>query len=170
MKIWFERILAGLRWAGEKLRALFDTVYDPPPRTIRFWFWGFAAVAAACWITFAFVNSWYYRPTAQYFAEFSHTWLGDDGDVVLPEHEEPVPAVALPAIEVPSVDVVCHDMSDTPHCEPVKELTPEVKNEVSDIPPPVAKLVVAKRAPTVRKFRNVRRVTKRVKYQTYWGF
>jgi hypothetical protein len=156
-----EAALAAFRWAREMLRALFDTVYDPPPRTIRFWFWSFAAVAAVCWITFAFVNSWYYRPTAQYFAEFSHTWLGDDGDVVLPEHEEPLPTVALPAIEVPSAAVVCHDMSDTPHCEPVKVAEPE-KVEVSDIPPPVAKPKAT--------HRKSRRVRTHQPYQTYWGF
>lgn len=184
MKIWFDRILAGLRWAGEKLvafvkfalaklKVVFDTVYDPPPRTIRFWFWSFAAVAAVCWITFAFVNSWYYRPTAQYFAEFSHTWLGDDGDVVLPEHEEPVPAVALPAIEVPTVDVVCHDMSDTPQCEPVQKPSEkstegtQIEAEANSIPPPAAKSPVgykAKKSPTGYKRR------KHQPYVTYWGY
>ena len=169
MKIWFERILAAFRWAGEKLRALFDTVYDPPPRTIRFWFWGFAAVAAACWITFAFVNSWYYRPTAQYFAEFSHTWLGDDGDVVLPEHEEPLPTVALPAIEVPSAAVVCHNMSDTPHYEPVQESAEnytsgtQIETEANPIPLPIAK-------PKKATHYKLKRVRKRQPYHTYWGF
>ncbi len=159
-----EAALAVFRWIRETLRALFDTVYDPPARTIRFWFWSFAAVAAVCWITFAFVNSWYYRPTAQYFADFSHTWLGDDGDVVLPEHEEPVPVGALPAIEVPTVDVVCHDMSDTPHCEPVGERmgnSPSIPQSV-EIPPPVAK-------PKATHYK-LKRVRKHQPYVTYWGF
>jgi hypothetical protein len=162
-----DAVLAAFRWAREMLRALFDTVYDPPPRTIRFWFWSFAAVAAVCWITFAFVNSWYYRPTAQYFAEFSHTWLGDDGDVVLPEHEEPLPTVALPAIEVPIPAVVCHDASDTPHCETVAEAGIPVSEQVQEVTPPVAKPPVgykAKKSPTGYKRR------KHQPYQTYWGF
>src|SRR5690606_20864368 len=76
MKIWLDRILAALRWAGEKLVAfakvafakiqvIFNTVYDPPPRTIRFWFWSAFGLVACVWITFAFVNSWFYKPAVQ---------------------------------------------------------------------------------------------------------
>lgn len=164
MKIWIERALAALRWVGEKLAAfgkavlakltvVFNTVYDPPPKTIRFWFWSWAALVFVVWLGFAFTNSWFYRPTAQYF-----TSIFEDGDVFIPDHIEPLPSVPTPTIEVPSVEVVCHDMSDTPHCEPVKV-------EVSEIPPPVAKPKA-----TIRKSRIVRRVAKRTPYQTYWGF
>jgi hypothetical protein len=175
MKLWLERALAVIRWGWEKLvafakvvwsvlRATFDTVYDPPPKTIRFWFWSFTALVAVVWLTFAFTNSWFYRPTVEFFAT-----LGDDGDVFLPDHMEPLPSVATPAVPVPSVEVACHDMSDTPQCEPV--LPPESgsggKVEVSDIPPPVAKPPVgykAKKSPAGYKRR------KHQPYQTYWGF
>jgi len=173
MKIWIERALAGVRWVWEKLvvfakwtlaklTAVFNTVYDPPPKTIRFWFWSWTAMVVVVWVSFAFVNSWFYKPTAQYF-----TSIFEDGDVFIPDHIEPLPSVATPAIEVPSVEVVCHDMSDTPQCEPVKDLTPEVKKEVSEIPPPVAKSPVgykAKKSPTGYKRR------KHQSYVTYWGF
>jgi hypothetical protein len=173
MKIWIERALAGVRWvwerfvplakAGwEKLRALFDTIYDPPPKTIRFWFWSWAALMFVAWLTFAFTNSWFYKPTVAYFSSF----VGEDVSYVLPE-PTPLPSVATPAVELPSVEVVCHDMSDTPQCEPVEELTPEVKKEVSEIPPPAVKSPVgykAKKSPAGYKRR------KHQPYVTYWGF
>jgi hypothetical protein len=134
MKWLKDATLAGLRWGREtlvplaktalaKLRILFDTVYDPPPKTIRFYFWSALALIACVWLTFAFTNSWFYKPTVQALAEFSYALSGDDGDVVLPELE-PLPPVPTPAAAIetlPSVEVVCHDMSDTPHCEPVYE-------------------------------------------------
>jgi hypothetical protein len=167
MKIWFERILAGLRWAGEKLvafvkfalaklKVVFDTLYDPPPRTIRFFFWSVMAGVVVVWCFFAFTNSWFYKPTVAYF-----TTMFEDGDVVLPEHVEPkpLPEVVTRLPSLPSVEVVCHDMSDTPQCE-------EVKPEVTEvIPVPIVK---AKPEPTIRKYRKVRRKPK--PYQTYWGF
>jgi hypothetical protein len=173
MKALLEKALAGLRWGWEKLVAfgktalakltvIFNTVYDPPPRTIRFWFWSWAALMLVAWLTFAFVNSWFYRPTVEFFAT-----LGDDGDVFIPDHIEPLPSVPTPAAPVPSVEVVCHDMSDTPQCEPVNELTPEVKKEVSEIPPPAVKSPVgykAKKSPAGYKRR------KHQPYVTYWGF
>jgi hypothetical protein len=169
MKALLEKALAGVRWvwerfvplakAGwEKLRALFDTIYDPPPKTIRFWFWSWAALMFVAWLTFAFTNSWFYKPTVAYFSSF----VGEDVSYVLPE-PTPLPSVPTPAVTVPSVEVVCHDMSDTPQCEPVQELTPEVKKEVSDIPPPVAKPKA-----TGKKRLQVRR--KHQPYVTYWGF
>jgi hypothetical protein len=173
MKALLEKALAALRWGWEKLVAfgkvafaklqmIFNTVYDPPPKTIRFWFWSWAALMLVAWLTFAFTNSWFYKPTVEFFAT-----LGDDGDVFIPDHIEPLPSVATPAIEVPSVEVVCHDMSDTPHCEPV--LPPMAENggnvvEQEALPPPVAKpknAVVKKRLTTRRKHQP---------YVTYWGF
>ena len=174
MKLWLERALAVIRWGWEKLvafakvvwsvlRATFDTVYDPPPKTIRFWFWSFTALVAVVWLTFAFTNSWFYRPTVEFFAT-----LGDDGDVFLPDHMEPLPSVATPAVPVPSVEVVCHDMSDTPHCEPASskldksaETAPIVENAIQTPPVAKAKAVVKKRLTTRRKHQP---------YVTYWGF
>lgn len=170
MKIWFERILAGLRWAGEKLVALvkvvlaklkvvFDTVYDPPPRTIRFFFWSFVGIVACTWLTFAFVNSWFYKPTVAYL-----TTMFEDGDVVLPEHVEsqPLPEVVTRLPSLPPVEVVCHDMSDTPQCEPVKPEVTEV------IPAPIVGAPVAKPKSTVLYKRKKK--SKPQPYQTYWGF
>lgn len=184
MKLWFERALAVVRWGWEKLVALakvafaklqvaFNTIYDPPPKTIRFWFWSFAAVLFACWLTFAFVNSWFYKPTVQALTEFRYAIGGDDLDVVLPEIE-PLPPVPTPAASVSSVEVVCHDMSDTPHCETVYETSEKRSQgtqieEVVNLPPTVAKPPVgykAKKSPTGYK----RRKAKPVPYVTYWGF
>lgn len=171
MKIWLERILAGLRWAGEKLvaflkfalaklKVVFDTVYDPPPRTIRFFFWSFVGIIACTWLTFAFVNSLFYKPTVAYF-----TTMFEDGDVVLPEDVEPqpLPEVVTRLPSLPPVEVVCHDMSDTPQCE-------EVKPEVTEVIPAtiVEAPVVKPKLYTVSKKRVQRRKPK--PYQTYWGF
>ena len=173
MKIWFERALAAIAWVGKKLAAfgkfalaklqvVFNTIYDPPPKTIRFWFWSFAAVMLACWVVFAFTNSWFYRPTIQALSEFRYA-LGDDLDVVLPE-VEPLPPVPTPAASVTPVEVVCHDMSDTPHCEPVPVETEASAVSVEEIPPPVAKP-----KSTIKKSLKVRH-KKREPYVTYWGF
>jgi hypothetical protein len=179
MKIWIERALAALRWVWDRLapalrwvvdraKVVGNTVYDPPPKTIRFWFWSWAALMLVAWLTFAFTNSWFYRPTVEFFAT-----LGDDGDVFIPDHIEPLPPVATPAVTVPSVEVVCHDMSDTPHCEPVQvpsEKSTEgtqIKADVNSIPPPVAKSregYKTKKSPVGYKRR------KHQPYQTYWGF
>lgn len=151
----WDAVVAFGKAAFEKLTILFNTIYDPPPKTIRFWFWSFTAIAVTCWLTFAFVNSWFYRPTVEFFAT-----LGDDGDVFLPDHIEPLPPV-------PSVEVVCHDMSDTPHCEPASskldksaETAPIVENAIQTPP-------VAKTKPTHYRLKRVR---KHQPYQTYWGF
>jgi len=175
MKIWIERALAALRWVWDRvapalhwtldrIRAIFNTVYDPPPKTIRFWFWSWAALMLVAWLTFAFTNSWFYRPTVEFFAT-----LGDDGDVFIPDHIEPLPSVPTPAASLPSVEVVCQDMSDTPHCEPVYESAEkrsqgtQTEAEVNSIPPPVAKPKA-----TRKKRLQVRR--KHQPYVTYWGF
>lgn len=162
MKIWIERALAALRWGwdhirhvsrliGSKLVEIGNTIYDPPPVAYKRLFFTGLAIFVAGGLTFAFANSWFYRPTVEFFAT-----LGDDGDVFIPDHIEPLPSVATPAVTVPSVEVVCHDMSDTPQCEPVKDLTPEV------IPPPVAK-------PKATHYR-LKRVRKHQPYVTYWGY
>lgn len=143
MKWLKDATLAGLRWGREtlvplaktalaKLRILFDTVYDPPPKTIRFYFWSALALIACVWLTFAFTNSWFYKPTVQALAEFSYALSGDDGDVVLPEME-PLPPVPTPAEVVTTLPpaMICHDMSDTPHCEPV--LPPEAETEGNEL-------------------------------------
>lgn len=176
MKALLEKALAALRWGWErlvplakaawgKLRALFDTIYDPPPKTIRFWFWSWAALMFVAWLTFAFTNSWFYKPTVAYFSSF----VGEDVSYVLPE-PTPLPSVPTPAVTVPSVEVVCHDMSDTPQCEPVQlpsEKSTEgtqIATETNSIPPPVAKPKLTSKA---RKKVNRR---KHQPYQTYWGF
>jgi hypothetical protein len=175
MKIWIERALAALRWVWgkfvpfakatwTKLTAWFDTIYDPPPRTIRFWFWSWAALMLVAWLTFAFTNSWFYRPTVEFFAT-----LGEDGDVFIPDHLDPLPPVATPAETVPAVEVVCHDMSDTPHCEPVhvpSEKSTEgtqIEANAASIPPAIAKPKL-----TYQKKKKVNR--KHEPYVTYWGF
>jgi hypothetical protein len=161
--VW-DRLAPALRWVVDRAKVVGNTVYDPPPRTIRFWFWSFAALIACVWVTFAFTNSWFYKPTVEFFAT-----LGDDGDVFIPDHIEPLPPVATPAVTVPSVEVVCHDMSDTPHCEPVK-LPSEKSTEgtqidanANSIPPAIAKPKL-----TYRKKKKVNR--KYQPYVTYWGF
>jgi len=175
MKLWIERALAGLRWGWDhithvsimvwsKVVALGNTIYDPPPIAYKRLFFTGLAIFVAGGLTFAFVNSWFYKPTAQYF-----TSLLEDGDVFIPDMHDPkpLPPVAEVVTELPAVEVVCHDMSDTPQCEPVKDLTPEVKKEVSEIPPPVAKPPVgykAKKSPTGYKRR------KHQPYVTYWGY
>lgn len=175
MKAWFDTALAWLAWGWEKLVALaktawgylrvaFDTVYDPPPRTIRFFFWSFLGVVACVWLTFAFVNSWFYKPTVKYLASFS--WGTDDLDVVLPEHVAVLPPVA-PAAPILQPVKVCEDMSDTPRCVPAKlesEGTLTYLPEKEVIPLPVAK----PKLDTKKKIRIYRREHK--PYETVWGF
>jgi hypothetical protein len=154
---WLKRVtLAAFRWAGEKLRALFDTVYDPPPRTIRFFFWSFIVILALSWGTFAFVNSWFYQPAVSFM-----TTLGDDGDVLLPEdHTTFLPEVVTPLPEIKPT-LVCEDMSDTPHCVPVYESaekrTVATQTEASVNQPAVAKPKLQKKAK--RKVRKVNTVS-----------
>lgn len=154
-------VVSSAKWVGAKLDAGLGVIYDPPPKTVRFWLASFAALAAVCWVTFAFVNSWYYQPAMAFLT-------GDDGDVVLPEMAIPLPPVPTPVTVLPSVAepaVVCHDMSDTPHCEKVAELEPVIVS----VPPPVAKPkgvtgYKAKKSPASYKRR------KREPYKTHWGF
>lgn len=174
MKIWFERILAGLRWAGEKLvafvkwmwakiAALGNTIYDPPPVAYKRLFFTALVIFLAGGVTFSFTRSWFYKPTVAYF-----TTMFEDGDVVLPEHVEPqpLPEVVTRLPSVPPVEVVCHDMSDTPQCEPVKPEVTEV------IPAPIVEAPVVKKASNVQKMHIAKRrkVRKPQPYQTYWGF
>lgn len=174
MKIWLERALAALRWGWEKLVSLVkwawaklvvigNTLYDPPPVAYKRLFFLFAGIFVAGGLTFAFVNSWYYKPTAQYLADISRTISGDDGDVALPKLE-PLPSVPTPAIPLPPVELVCFDASDTPHCEPIARATPVV--ETVKVLPPVA----AKAIDTKKKNRIYRRKAKRTPLETYWGF
>jgi hypothetical protein len=157
----WDRIVPALSWVANRVTAAFNTVYDPPPKTIRFWFWSWAAMVAVVWVAFAFTNSWFYKPTAQYF-----TSLFEDGDVFIPDIHEPKPLapVADVVTELPSVEVVCHDMSDTPQCEPAGSNVSAGSVEVTEIPPPVAKPKLTSKA---RKKVNRR---KHQPYQTYWGF
>lgn len=161
MKIWFERFLAVLRWGWDhfinvskviwsKLHAWFSVTVDPPARTRRFYFLCALAVFAMGWISYAFVNSWFYKPTIQALAEFSYVISGDDGDVPLPEIE-PLPDVAVAALPHPVKveEIRCLDMSDTPQCEPV-ELDPVVVEPEAEPP-------VVKPKATHRKSRVVRR-------------
>lgn len=177
MKSLLEKALAALRWGWEKLlplakaawtklRDLFDTVYDPPPKTIRFWFWSFAIIVLVCWLTFAFVNSWFYKPTVQALAEFSYILSGDDGDVDLPAIE-PLQPAAAPAVELPAVEVVCQDMSDTPKCETV---VPQSRDK-ADVAPLKQQEVATPKDDKPKAKRYIRRAKNKHKpYQTYWGF
>lgn len=178
MKALFETALAWLRWGWDhvirvskvilaKLKVVFDTVVDPPPRTIRFFFWSATAAIFAVWCVFAFANSWFYRPTVEALSSFSWSLGGDDLDVELPAAKVE-PKIVIPSVVVttlpPPETKKCEDMSDTPHCP---ELPPESKSggnvEVSDVPVPVAK------ASKVRKAHVARRA-KFKPYETVWGF
>jgi hypothetical protein len=146
--VW-EAFVSGAKWIGSKIVALGNTIYDPPPVAYRRLFWIALAIFLAGGATFAFVRSWYYQPVMAFLT-------GDDGDVELPKLE-PLPPVPTPATALPSVEVVCLDMSDTPHCVPVK-----VKPEpvvVTVLPPPKPK-------PVKRKKKRVRPV----KHEPYWPF
>jgi hypothetical protein len=161
----WERLVSALAAVWAKLVEIGNTVYDPSPRTIKTFFFAALGIFAVCWATFAFVNSWFYKPTVQYFASFS--W-SDDGDVELSERVEVLPSVPTPATPVPSPAVVCQETSDTPHCEPVH--VPSEKNtdgrqieaKANSMPPPVAK-------PTLTR-NKMKRVRKRQPFETYWGF
>lgn len=168
MKIWIERALAGLRWGWEKfvalakvvwtkLSAALNTVIDPPPAAIKVYIFVMIGIAFVGGCTFAYTRSYFYSPTT-----FSFLWMGDDSDVVLPEMTLPLPSVPTPASVLPEPAVVCHDMSDTPHCEAVAvELEPVV---VTVLPPVAKKAVIYKK----RKAQITRRKHKPI--QTYWGF
>lgn len=171
MKIWIERALAGLRWGWEKTVMLAkaawawtvktgNTIYDPPPVAYKRLFFVTFAIFIAGGMTFAFVNSWFYKPTANYVASFL-----DNDSYMLPEME-PLPPVTTPATPLPSVEVVCHDMSDTPECEPVQESaeksTSGTQIEAKANPAPVAKPKLT--------YKKKRKVNRHKPYQTYWGF
>lgn len=164
-----DKALAGLRWVGQAFvwlanaaREWGNGIYDPPPRARKWFFFTAAAIFASGWLTFAFTNSWFYKPTVAYF-----TTMFEDGDVVLPEHVEPqpLPEVVTRLPSVPSVEVVCHDMSDTPQCEPVRD----VEEVTKVIPAPIVEAPVVKKA-VVKKRLTTRRTMKRKPYQTVWGF
>lgn len=117
-----DKALAALRWVGEALAALVragwaalvklgQTVYDPPPKTIRFWFFSLLALALAGAGTYAFVNSWFYTPTIATLSSLFHE------EAEYPEPEVIMaapPPVALPALP-PGTAL---DMSDTPQRVP----------------------------------------------------
>jgi hypothetical protein len=177
MKIWIERTLAGLRWVwdavawrAKRIWLKLDSLqYDPPPLSYkRMLYIGLAFVVSL------FVVYHLGKVVGRGGVVSAHSFMSEVGvsfpevstGYILPE-PEPLPSVPTPAAPVPSVEVVCHDMSDTPQCETVEELTPEVKNEVSEIPPPAVKPPVgykAKKSPAGYKRR------KHQPYVTYWGF
>lgn len=182
MKIWLDRILAALRWAGEKLVAcakvafeklqiIFNTIYDPPPKTIRFWFWSVAVIVLVSWITFAFVNSWFYKPAVQALTDFTYVLGGDDGDVDLPMMEALPPLPVEDEIVAQEARVICLDASDTPQCVPGREETEGM--ELSSVPErevnpsPKPKKAIAY---TPRKKAKAYKIRKHQPYQTYWGF
>lgn len=156
-------LVSFLKWVWAKLKVVFDTVVDPPPRTIRFFFWSATAAIFAVWCVFAFANSWFYRPTVEALSSFSWSLGGDDLDVELPAAKVE-PKIVIPSVVVttlPPPERVCQDMSDTPQCEPVKvELEPVV---VEALPLPVAK-------PKKATHYKLKRVRKHQPYQTVWGF
>jgi len=138
MKIWFERALAALRWGWGKLvwlagvlKVWGNGLYDPPPRARKWFFLIALAIFASGWLTFAFVNSWFYKPMLALFQSI------DEGDVAIPE----TPSTFLPEVVQPLPEikptVVCEDMSDTPHCVPAGAKVAAETVEV--LPPPVAK-------------------------------
>lgn len=175
MKALLEKALAGVRWVWERFVPLAksawawivktgNTLVDPPPVAYKwvvlFGLWCCLSVA----VVFSFVNSWFYPPTVSYLSS-----MFEDGDVFIPDHIEPLPSVATPAVSVPSVEVVCHDMSDTPQCEPVYESAEKRSQGTqteAEVNQPVAKpkSVRAKNAHTRRK------VSKHQPYVTYWGY
>ena len=170
MKIWIERALAALRWGWEKTVLLAkavwawivktgNTIYDPPPVAYKRLFFVTFAIFIAGGMTFAFVNSWFYKPTANYVASL----LSSD-TYILPEEMEPLPPVTTPATPLPSVEVVCHDMSDTPQCEPVAKSDTN-PDKVSGLESPVVK-----QNPKKATHYKLKRVRKHRPYQTYWGF
>lgn len=143
MKTWIERALAGLRWVGKAIYAVYEGSglkrlwlkmeslhYDPPPLSYKRMLYGALIVLGALWASYHLgkaagrgagmsVSSL----MTEIGASIPSSFLGDDLDVVLPEME-PLPPVPTPAEAIetlPSVEAVCHDMSDTPHCEPVYE-------------------------------------------------
>lgn len=175
MRIWLERALAALRWgwgklvsaakwAWAKVVVLGNTIYDPPPVAYKRLFFTALALFLAGGLTFAFVNSWFYKPTAQFFTSLSQ--LGDDGDVELPKLEPlpPVPITVETLPVVPGVEVVCHDMSDTPHCEPVKD------SKVIEVTANDDKLDKLDKPSLKPKAKKRRAVKKPVRIETYWGF
>lgn len=148
-RVW-TAVAAFAKTAWDKIRLVLDTIVDPPKAAIKWYLAiGFALIVFGG-VSYAFVNSWFYKPTVQYFSSFS--WSTEDGDVVLPEHKA--------AAEVVPAAPVYLDASDTP--ERVK--LPELVVEASSIPPPVAK----PKLDTKKKNRIYR--VKRQPYQTYWGF
>lgn len=174
--------LAWLRWAWDhftyvlkmvwaKLGTLFDTVIDPPARTIRFYFWSVFAAVVCLWITFAFVNSWFYKPTVEFVKaiEIPSVLTGDDGDVdiVRLQPPAPLPPVAQDEPEVAEEEMICLDASDTPHCVPKSELEKKEEPVVEELPEIVVEQV--KPEPTFRKNRKVR-VRKVKPFKTYWGY
>ena len=177
MKIWIERALAALRWGWEKTVLLAkaawawivktgNTIYDPPPVAYKRLFFVTFAIFIAGGMTFAFVNSWFYKPTANYVASL----LSSD-TYILPEEMEPLPPVTTPATPLPSVEVVCHDMSDTPQCEPVKTVEASKGAGSVEVVPPVSKSNdLTKLTAKPNKIRKFRKVRKHRPYQTYWGF
>jgi hypothetical protein len=177
MKIWIERTLAGLRWVwdavawrAKRIWLKLDSLqYDPPPLSYkRMLYIGLAFVVSL------FVVYHLGKVVGRGGVVSAHSFMSEVGvsfpevstGYILPE-PEPLPSVPTPAAPVPSVEVVCHDMSDTPHCEPV--LPPMAENggnvvEQEVLPPPVVKPKA-----DFRSNRKSRRV-KPVPYQTYWGF
>lgn len=181
MKIWIDRFLAGLRWGWghfahvckmifAKLRVWLSVIVDPPARTRLFYLLVGAALISLGWTSYAFVNSWLYKPTIQALAEFSYVLSGDDGDVALPEMEpvSPVAVTSLPPVEV--TEVVCHDMSDTPQCEPVQENAEKrsqgIQNDAEVNQPPAKKAIAYK----PRKKAKAYKIRKHQPFETYWGF
>lgn len=166
----WDLLVSTLKWAWQKLTVLGNTIYDPPPVAYKRLFFTALAIFLAGGVTFSFTRSWFYKPTVAYF-----TTMFEDGDVVLPEHVEPqpLPEVVTRLPSVPSVEVVCHDMSDTPQCEEV-QLTPKAENGVRSveevmkvIPTPIVEPVFPKKASGAIKKRKRIKATP---YQTYWGF
>lgn len=160
----WDAVVALGKWAWDWVVKIGNTLWDPPPVAYKWAVLGGLAIFVSGGLTFAFVNSWFYKPTVEYLASFS--WGTDDLDVVLPEHVSVLPPVA-PAAPIPQPVKVCEDMSDTPHCvhaKPETEGTLTYLPEKEVIPLPVAK----PKLDTKKKIRIYRREHK--SYETVWGF
>lgn len=171
MKIWIERAAAAFRWAWDAvawrvkwvLNRLDSMYYDPPPLSYKRMLYGFLVLLLTVFVTYhlgRIAGRGGHVSVQTFTSEVGLSFPEISTGYLLPE-PQPLPEVVTRLPSVPSVEVVCHDMSDTPQCEPVKSEVTEV------IPAPIVEAPVVKKA-TVRKNRTVRR--KPQPYQTVWGF
>lgn len=147
----WDKLVAFVKWAWSWVVTFGNTLYDPPPVAYKRLFFTALAIFVAGGLSFAFVHSWFYKPTAAFFASLEDS----STPLYLPEALPaplPVPPVTVTELPPPVVSVpVFEDASDTPHkIEPVKVEKPKLPYQT-------------------KKKVNRKRV-RAVKFQTYWGF